>query len=294
MMRVVSAGAVAMLMASAVYQAVLFEDLAPAVRDSDGNSLIFLPSPVQARVMALGFTTAVADYYWVKALQYFTNPANETNQYRNLADILEVVVGVDPQYRYAYKFAGLAIPYDTGRFRYKHTRRATSFLERGVARFPEWWELHFLLGYNYLNFHKEPVKAAEQFRLAAQIPDAPAYLAPFSARVLAIGGDIERAIAVSEEFLQHSDDPEVRATMQKRVADLHAEKELRRIEAAAAAFRVRNGRFPAGLFELVGQGFSPPPPEGYTLDANGVAKAPGTERMILHSISQQAGFGAID
>src|SRR5262249_39997533 len=109
--------------------------------DARGDSLvarqlIYLPSPGTARLLSFGFNQLVADWFWVRAQQYFTEPAQEINQFRNLGDFLEVVLGVDPDFQYVYKFAGISIPYDTGRFRYVNTDRAISFLQRGVERFP--------------------------------------------------------------------------------------------------------------------------------------------------------------
>lgn len=284
----------AALFGAAVYQGILFHRIAPPARDLEAG-LIFLPSPAQARILSLGYQSLVADYYWVKALQYFTNPANDRLEYRNLADYLEVVIGVDPHYRYAYKFAALSIPYDTGRFRYRHTKRSTSFLERGVKEFPDWWELHFLLGYNYLNFANEPAKAGEQFKAAVVLPGAPAYLAALSARALAVGGQLERALLVSEELMNGTDDPEIRETMKKRLQDLKVEAELRRIEAGARDYKQRHGTFPVDVQALIEDGFSPPPTiPNVTFDPEGSALAPGAERMKLYNIKQQATFGAID
>lgn len=286
--------ATALLLGAAVYQGVLFHQIAPPARDTEAG-LIFLPSPAQARVLSLGYTSIVADYYWVKALQYYTNPANDRLQYKNLPDYLDVVVGIDPDYRYAYKFAGLVVPYDTGRYRFRHTKRSTSFLERGVKRFPDWWELHFLLGYNYLNFANEPVKASEEFKRAAALPGAPAYLHAFSARTLAVGGQLDRAMLLAEELARNSEDPEIRDMMQKRFEDLKLEQELQRIEAGARAYKERHGAFPIGVQTMVDDGFPPSPVPNIKLDPDGTARAPGATRMnALHSVKEHATFGAID
>lgn len=245
------------------------------------SKLIYLPSVEQARLMALGFRQVVADYYWVLGLQYFTEPALKHRFYRNLGDYLELVIGLDPDFEYAYKFAGIAIPYDSGRLRWKNTRRATLFLERGVKRFPNNWQLHFYLAYNYLNFEKRPADAAEEFRKAGALPGAPTYLSAFAARIYSITGAVDQAIAFAEETMTTAGDPEVRQLMFERLQDLKREKELQRVEAGAKAFRERTGRFPKDMAELTATGF-PPPPTGYQLDSSGVASLPGGERMIIH------------
>ena len=120
------------------------------------RELIYLPSPATARAMSFGFEQLVADWYWVRGLQYFVEPAQELNHYRNLGDFLDVVVGVDPDFHYAYKFAGVSIPFDTGRYRFANTDRAIDFLQRGVAKWPGDWQMRLYLGFYLLELPRGP------------------------------------------------------------------------------------------------------------------------------------------
>lgn len=252
--------------------------------DPDSSkALIYLPTPQQARIMSLGFRTVMADYYWVKSLQYFTDPQQARNHYRNLADYLELVIALDPDFEYAYLFAGISTPYDSGRLRFVNTERSTSFLERGVQRFPNNWKLRLYLGYNYLNYHDRPKDAAEQFIAGSRLPGAPPYLRPFAARLLTVAGDMDRAFLLVEQTLEQETNPEIRALMEQRLIDLQVEKELRAIEQAARAFRERDGRFPRDIEELRASGLAKEIPAGYSLGPDGTAFAPiKTDRMIIH------------
>lgn len=289
--RVLLGSAIAIgLYGGATMVGVAFENRDPGHASGSAGDLIFLPTPQQARLMSLGYATLVADYYWVKSLQYYMDPNQTQNRYKNLADFLEVVVGVDPDYEYAYKFAGLSIPFDTGRFHHVNTLRSTRFLERGVARFPQNWQLRFLLAYNYLNYHHQPSKAAVQLEAAAALPGSPTYLKAFAARVYAVGGELDRALEFAKGLAQTSTDPETKQMMEARVTELQVEKELRRIEASARAFKEQKGTFPT-LEELIASGFEKPP-AGYSLDPTGVAKSElNTQRMILYEDPNQKGFG---
>jgi hypothetical protein len=221
---------------------------------SVARELIYLPSPTTARLMSFGFEQLSADWYWVKALQYFVEPAQELNQYRNLGDFLEVVVGVDPDFHYAYKFAGMSIPYDTGRYRFANTDRAIDFLQRGVARFPDDWQMRLYLGFYLLNFRDDTAGAAEQFSRAAPIPGAPPYLKGFAAKLLTLSGEIDRGKAFTEQMLALTDDPDERARLSQRLREIEIERALRAVEAAARRFRDQEGRWPVGLGELAALG----------------------------------------
>jgi hypothetical protein len=225
------------------------------------RELIYLPSPGTARVMSFGFQQLAADWYWVRAIQYFVEPAHELNQYRNLGDFLEVVVGVDPDLRYAYKFAGITIPYDVGRLRFSHTDQAIDFLERGLKRWPDDWQMRLYLGF-LLNFRNDPVAAAEQFALAAPIPGAPPYLSRFAAKLLTLGGEVDRARLFTEHMLAVTEDPEERGKLEKRLREIQAEAAFREVETAAERFRAEQGRWPVDLDELGRFSRLPPCPPG--------------------------------
>lgn len=284
--------AIAAFLGAAVAQAVGFQRRAPNVGTRGaGFDLIFLPTPEQARRLSLGFTSLLSDYYWVRALQYFSEPSNARTHYKNLPDFLDLIVGIDPDFEYVYKFAGIAVPFDIGRFRFKNTDRSTQLLEKGVARFPKNWQLQFFLGYNYLNFSNRPIEAAEHFAIAGKIDGAPPYLSAFAAKIFALRGELDRATAFAEETLNATQDPEIRQMMEIRLEDLKVERELRRIESAAAQFKEARGRWPATIAELVAYGFEPSP-LGFALDESGVASNQGRRRLELYQLPAWSEYGA--
>jgi len=247
---------------------------------SSARALIYLPSPRQAQLMSLGFEQVVADWFWVQGLQYFTDTAQELNRFRNLGDFLDVVVGIDPDFEYAYKFAGVSIPFDTGRFQFANTDRAIDFLERGLRRFPGNWELHFYLGFYLLNFRDDTRGAAEHFAAAANIAGAPAYLKLFAARLFSVGGELGRAKVFAETMLAGSTDPAERAQLERRIKEIDLEQRLRDLEDAARRFRERWGRWPTPVEATVAYGL-PLPPADVELK-EGVAKVPELDRMVVH------------
>lgn len=244
------------------------------------RELIYLPTPATARAMSFGFEQLVADWYWVRALQYFVEPAQELNQYRNLGDFLEVVVGVDPDFHYAYKFAGISIPYDTGRYSFANTDRAIGFLERGVAKWPDDWQMRLYLGFYLLNFRNDTGAAAEQFSKAAPLPGAPVYLKPFAGKLLTLGGDIERGRLFTEQMLAVTEDPGERANLKRRLQEIKAEGAMREVEAAARRFRDQQGRWPGGLGELAALGPLPRLPPDARLE-EGKVVTPSLTRLEI-------------
>ena len=257
------------------------DDRADRSESLAARELIYLPTPATARLMSFGFQQLVADWYWVRGIQYFVEPAQELNQYRNLGDFMEVVVGVDPDFKYAYKFAGISIPYDTGRLHFAHTDRAISFLERGLARWPNDWQMRLYLGFYLLNFRNDPTGAAEQFEKAGPIRGAPPYLARFAAKLFSLNGEVARAKAFTEHMLATTEDPEEQARLRKRLEEIEMESSLREVEAAAGRFRTEQGRWPIGLGELAGATRLPTLPSDARLE-NGTVIVPSLERLTVY------------
>jgi len=272
----------AILLAVGVSAGARVDDLLRKSDIAGARELIYLPTPQQARLMSMGFEQVMADWYWVKSLQYFTDPLQAYNRFKNLGDILGVVVGVDPDFQYAYKFAGIAVPYDTGRLRWANTGQAIELLQRGVQRFPGNWELQFYLGFSLLNFRKDTAGAAEHFAAAAKIPGSPSYLKRFAARLFAASGDTDRALVFAETMLGNTNDPHERKQLEQRIRSIQLEGQLRTLEEAARRFQMEEGRWPSTTLELTAKYGLPAPPPGVTF-ANGVASVPpGAERMIVH------------
>ena len=137
------------------------------------RELIYLPSPATGPPDVLRVRAAGGGLVLGSRLQYFVEPAQEMNQYRNLGDFMEVVVGVDPDFKYAYKFAGISIPYDVGRLHFANTDRAIDFLQRGVQRWPDDWQMRLYLGFYLLNFRNDPTPPPSSSRSGAA-PRCPA------------------------------------------------------------------------------------------------------------------------
>lgn len=247
----------------------------------EAQELMYLPPPETARLLALGFNQVMADWYWVKALQYFTDPFQATNKYRNLADILDVVVGLDPDFEYAYKFGGIAIPYDTGRLRWANADQAIDLLARGSKRFPENWQLHFHLGFYLLNFRNDPAGAAEQFASASRIRGSPPYLGRFATRLFSASGEVDRALVFAQTMLAGATDPAERKSLEERIQNIRLEGELRRVEDAARRFHEQRGRWPVTPTEATAAYGLPPPLEGITLVEGVAHPPPGQERLII-------------
>lgn len=212
-----------------------------------------LPRPEVLRVLFAAQQYMVADYYWIRTLEA-TGRAMTAGEYRDIYDYCALVVDLDPDFEYAYLFGGAAVTYPLGREKWTNTEESTDLLQRGMRRFPRNLQIRVLLAFNLSFYHQRFKEAADLLAETAKMPGAPSYLGPLAARLYARGGDIDAGISLSEAMAESAEDPLTRETMQLRRKELELERILRRVDAAADAFKQEHGRRPASVEELTAAG----------------------------------------
>jgi hypothetical protein len=249
-------------------------------------ALVALPRREVVRRAALGFHAALADLYWVQALQYYTSPRNEKVAFSGLANYLELVVELAPDFRYVYRFAGVAIPWNSGAGRWLNAEPAVRLLRKGVQRFPDDWFLRLLLSYNLSAGLQQYEEAAEQLLSASRLPGAPSYFPQLATRLLATAGNLDTAAVIAAQVARDADNPELREAMEHRVAEIAAERDLRILDKAIHQYRERYRAPPRALEELVESGLLTALPEEplggrYFIGPSGEAKSTSLTRRLM-------------
>jgi hypothetical protein len=199
----------------------------------------------------------VADYYWVRTTEAMGSAVTAAD-HLDIYHYGKLVTDLDPDFRYVYAFVGAGVPARAGpREEWVNTRESTEIMERGLVRFPKYVMLRILLAYNYSSYHRDYRRAAEILAETARIPDAPVYLGALAARLLAVGGEMDTAMAIARDLAETAPDPETRERMARRVLELEAEQVFRDVDQQIAAFQKAEGRPPAGVAELKMRGYLP-------------------------------------
>lgn len=223
-------------------------------------TFVVLPRPEVARAASLGFRSLMADLYWVAAVNYFGDQRNATISYAQLANYMELVVTLDPEFEYAYYFAGVSLPWNQGKG-WVNLEEAISFLKRGIEKFPRNWKMRFQLAFIYSEFQNRYTEAGDELKVVGTIPGAPVYAGLLAARMYAHTGDFDKAVSIAEELAALAPEPEVQQALLQRALEARAVKNLTRLEAHVTRFREQTGRNPAELAELVRERFIDAVPE---------------------------------
>ncbi|HEY0004943.1 MAG TPA: hypothetical protein VGB17_09045 [Pyrinomonadaceae bacterium] len=206
-----------------------------------------------AKRLSLGFNGLVADWYWMRSLQYVgrkmlnyqgrvelddLSPLN----LRVLSALLDTTVTLDPQFMAAYEYGAVVLPSIS-------QEQAIKLLEKGIAANPQSWKLRHHLGYIYWQ-RGDYQRASEIYAAGAKLAGAPSWMQIMSARMAAEGGTRSTAREIYTRMYEQSDDQQVREIALLRLMQVASFDERDTIRAALAEFKRRSGRCPSNWGEL--------------------------------------------
>lgn len=195
---------------------------------------------------ALGFEGLIADWYWMKSLQYvgdkiLKNPnakvsiddLNALNP-RLLYPYLDNATTLDPHFLAAYSYGAVVLPAIDKEL-------AIKLAEKGIENNPDVPLLYHYLGYIYWK-SKDYAKAAEIYDKGAAIPNAPPFMKLMAANMKADGGSRSTARAIYTQMYNEAEDEQMKTAAKTRLMTNDALDELDAIRAALKSFQQKNGR----------------------------------------------------
>lgn len=246
-----------------------------AVRDrgwepyEPSSPTMWLRAGPMTKRLALGFEQILADVYWMRAVVYYGGKRLSQEQgesFAQLYPLLELVTTLDPRFTVAYRFGAifLAEAYPDGPGR---PDQAIALLTGALDHNPDGWEYMHDIGFIHYWWLNDYQRAAQWFERAGDVEGAPSWLHALAATTLARGGDRESSRLLWRNVLDTSDVEWMRATAQRRLAQLDALDALDALNRIADAYATRTGRPPGTWAELV----SGARLRGVPLDPAGVA-----------------------
>ena len=178
-----------------------------------------------ARRISLGFNGLVADWYWMRSLQYVGKKIIDVPEDVNidnlsdlnmklLAPLLDTATTLDPQFLDPYEYAAIVLPA-------VDVKEAIRITQKGIDANPNAWRLHQHLGYIYWQ-QRDYEAAGETYGRGAQIPGAPPWMQAMKAKMAAEGGSRETAREIYTHMFEQSADDQVRDMAYRRLVQLDA------------------------------------------------------------------------
>jgi hypothetical protein len=217
-------------------------DAAFPQRQRINQRLLYAVSGSAVKRMALEFDALAADVYWIRAIQHYGGDRlsrDGRRKYELLYPLLDLATTLDPYFTLAYRFGAIflseAPPGGPGR-----PDLAVALLRKGMLAEPQKWQyLHDLAFVYYWHLH-DPAAAATWFQRAGQLPKAPNWLAPLAASMLS-AHDRTSARVLWNQILE-SDQPWLRRTAQRSLAQLQALDQIDELQALVARAAIPAGQ----------------------------------------------------
>ncbi|HEX2270015.1 MAG TPA: tetratricopeptide repeat protein, partial [Pyrinomonadaceae bacterium] len=180
-------------------------------------------TPATARRMSLGFNGLVADWYWMRSLQYVGRkiisvpedvPIDNLSQLnlKLLAPLLDTATTLDPHFLDPYEYAAVVLPAID-------VQQAIRIANKGIDANPTAWRLYHQLGYIYWQ-QKDYQAASEVYRRGSQIPGAPPWMTAMTAKMAADGGSRATAREIYMHMYEGSADESVKDMARRRLIQL--------------------------------------------------------------------------
>ena len=203
---------------------------------------------------ALGFEGLMADWYWMRSLQYIGDKIDKSTGDIDIDDLrslnprllypyLENATDLDPHFIAAYSYGAVVLPAID-------KEKAIAFNQKGIANNPREWRLYQHLGYIYWKL-KLYDKAAETYAKGSEIAGAEPFMKMMAASMKTEGGSRDTARHIFRQMLGGSDDPMVRLTAERRLMELDSLDEREAIDLVLTEFKEKNGRCANSFSEIL-------------------------------------------
>lgn len=197
-----------------------------------------------ARRVSLGFNGLVADWYWMRSLQYVGRKViaeGEKFQFNDLGSLdlkllyplLDTATTLDPQFIPVYEYGAVVLPA-------VNDEEAIKLLKKGIENNPTEWRLFHHLGYIYWQ-RKDYQAASDIYAQGARLPGAPTWMQGMSARMMAQGGSPDTAREMYTRIKEQTDDPSIRNMAEARLLQLDSLDERKAIQSVLNNYAAQHG-----------------------------------------------------
>ena len=198
----------------------------------DTERMLYVRSGDALKRIWLEFDALGADTYWIRAIQHYGGDrlsGERARKYELLYPLLDIATTLDPYFNIAYRFGAIFLSegYPDGPGR---PDQAVALLRKGIAAQPGKWQYYHDIAFVHYWQLRDFKAAAEWFQRAAAQPNAPNWLAPLSASMLARGGDRTSARFLWRELL-NSDQVWLRRGAERALMQLDALDAIDALEA---------------------------------------------------------------
>lgn len=194
---------------------------------------------------ALGFEGLMADWYWMRSLQYIGGKIINAKSEINIDDLrdlnprllypyLDNATDLDPHFIAAYSYGAVILPAID-------PDKAIAIAQKGIDKNPTEWRLYQHLGYIYWKLGRYS-EAADTYEKGSQIAGSIAFMKLMAASMRTEGGSRATSRAIYQQMLADAQDEAVTITAKRRLMAIDSLDDREAIDRVLADFKEKNGR----------------------------------------------------
>jgi len=203
---------------------------------------------------ALGFEGLIADWYWMKSLQYIGDKIVNTDKTIKIDDMSELnprllypyldnATALDPRFTSVYEYGATVLPAIDN-------EQAVKLGEKGIRDNPNQWRLYHYLGFTYWRL-KDYEKAADVYGRGSQIAGAPDFMRLMAAKMKSEGGSREIARVIYRQMFDEAGDANLKENAALRLLELDSLDERDSIQKVLQEFQAKNNRCASNWREIL-------------------------------------------
>ncbi|MFV0387508.1 MAG: tetratricopeptide repeat protein [Pyrinomonadaceae bacterium] len=204
---------------------------------------------------AFGMEGLIADWYWIRSLQYTGGKiTRKGDKHINIDDLSEInprllyplldsATSLDPKLDAAFYYGAIVLPA-------VNPKQAIAIAEKAIKHNPENWRYYQQIGYIYWKMHNY-TEASKYYLEGAKLNGAPAYLAMMAAKMKNEGGSRETAREMYSQMLNSSHDENTRGSIKRRIYELDAQEQMEIVQKVLDNIKDKTGRCPATFSEIL-------------------------------------------
>lgn len=198
---------------------------------------------------AFGFEGLIADWYWMRSLQYigdkFIKASDQTISLddlqplnpRLLYPLLDNASTLDPRFMAVYAYGATVLPAID-------PEEAIAIAKKGIENNPDEWRLYHYLGFIYWRLERYE-EAADTYERGSKIEGAAPFMTLMAARMRGDAGSLDTARAIYRQVYEEARDSQSKENARLRLLQMDFFEEREIIRQALKEYRQANGRCPA-------------------------------------------------
>lgn len=238
---------------------------------------------------AFGFEGLLADWYWMRSLQYigkkFVKNSDKTIRLDDLSPLnprllyplLDNAGTLDPQFIAVYNYGAMVLPAID-------PEQAIAIVRKGIENNPGEWRLYHYLGFIYWRLERYE-EAAEIYGQGAKIKGAAPFMSLMEAKLRSDAGSRDTARAIYRQIYEGAQDSQTRENARVRLLQMDSLDEQDSIREVLAQFKAEKGRCPSTWGEITPALARKvlPGGRGFRVDAEGRVVDPSDAPYLLNS-----------